>query len=506
MEEWIVFRVLSLVFTWPVLTAMVVGILLGILVGALPGLTATMGVALLIPLTIGMDPAPAILMLMAIYGAAIYGGSIPAILLHTPGTPAAAATALDGYPLALQGKAASTLCVVTLTSTIGGLISGFALLLLAPPLSVWALKFGPPEYFLLACFGLTALASLASGSMLKGLIAGAFGLLLGSVGVDIMTGFARYHFGLVVLIGGLPLIPVLIGLFALSEVLMISETAHDKKPSSLFVKGWGILSALSDITKDKMNVLRSSIIGIIVGVLPGTGADIASWIAYGEARRFSKHPERFGKGAIGGVIASEVANNAATAATMVPALTLGIPGGAAAAVILGALLIQGLRPGRELFTVHAEMTYTVMVGFIFAKIFMGIIGLLIVPHMAHITRVPRGIVAPLVVALCVVGSFAIAYQMYDVWIMLIFGLLGYLMRKFGFPPAATVLGLILGPIAELGLRQSLVLGEGALLAYFFGRPISVVLMALIIISLLLPLIRRKRIGQSSEPGIGAIIE
>ncbi len=500
MEEWMVFQVLPNVFSLPILAVMVVGVVLGIVVGALPGLTATMGVAMLLPITFGMDPTAAILMLMAIYGAAIYGGCIPAILLHTPGTPASAASSLDGYPCALQGKAAPILTVVTLVSSFGGIISGFALLLLAPPLSEWALKFGPPEYFLLACFGLTVIASLATESMLKSLIAGLFGLLLASVGMDIMTGVPRYHFGLMALIGGLPLIPVLIGLFALSQVLIISETARDKKISPLFVKGWGIRSALSDIMKAKKVSIMSAIIGVIIGILPGAGADIGSWISYSEAKRSSKHPERFGKGAVEGVIASETANNAATGATLIPALTLGIPGGAAAAVIMGGLMIHGLRPGRELFTVHAEITYTVIVGFIFAKILMGFIGLLMVPYLARITHVPVGIVAPIVVALCLVGSFALANQMYDVWIMIIFGLLGYIMRKFGFPPAATVLGLVLGPIAELGLRQSLVLGEGALLAYFFGRPISVVLMALIIISLLLPLIRRKRIGQSSEPG------
>jgi putative tricarboxylic transport membrane protein len=329
--------------------------------------------------------------------------------------------------------------------------------------------------------------------MLKGLIAGAFGLLLGSVGVDVMTGFARYHFGLMPLLGGFPLIPVLIGLFALSEVLMMSETARDKTPRPPLVKGWDFLSALRALAKAKMTIIRSAIIGVFVGILPGAGADIGSWVSYNEARRFSRHSEKFGKGEIEGVIASETANNAATGATVIPLLTLGIPGGPAAAVILGGLLIQGLRPGRELFTVHAEMMYTVIAGFIFANILMGIIGLPIVPALTRITRVPVGIVAPLVVALCVVGSFAVANQMYDVWIMIGFGLVGYLMRKFGFPPAATVLGFILGPIAELGLRQSLVLGEGRLLAYFFGRPISVVLMALIIISLLSPLFIRKAI-------------
>lgn len=494
MEEWMVFQVLLKVFSLPVLGAMVIGVLFGILVGALPGLTATMGVALLLPLTFDMEPAPALLMLMAIYTSAIYGGAIPAILLHTPGTPASAATALDGYPLALQGKAAPTLCIVTLASVFGGLVSAIVLLLLTPPLSVFSLKFGPPEYFLLACFGLTIIASLATEAMLKGLIAGLFGLLLGTVGMDIMTGFARYHFGTLALIGGLPLIPVMIGLFALSQVLVMSEIAH-KKTSHVFVKGWGMRSALSDLIKAKINLIRSSIIGVIVGVLPGAGADIASWVGYNEAKRFSKHPEKFGKGAIDGVIASETANNAVTGAAMVPLLTLGIPGSSVAAVILGGLMIQGLRPGRELFTVHAEVTYTVMVGFIFANILMGIIGLLIVPHLSHITRLPVGVVAPLVVALCVIGSFALSNQMFDVWIMLSFGFLGYFMRKFGFPPAPVVLGLILGPMAELGLRQSLILGEGALLSYFFGRPISVTLMALIISAVVLPFVIKKKLVQ-----------
>jgi putative tricarboxylic transport membrane protein len=334
--------------------------------------------------------------------------------------------------------------------------------------------------------------------LLKGLIAGLFGLLLGTVGVDVMTGFARYHFGIPALLGGVPLIPALIGLFALSEVMMMSESAR-RMAEPARIKGWGIKLALSDIIGSKINLIRSSIIGSWIGILPGAGADIASWVSYSEAKRFSKQSAKFGKGAIDGVIASETANNAATGGTLVPMLALGIPGGPVAAVLLGALLIQGLRPGRELFTVHAEMTYTFMVGFIVANILMGILGLLIMPRLAFITRAPVSVVAPIIVALCVVGSFAIANHMYDVWLMLLFGVLGYFMRKAEFPPAAVILGLVLGPIAELGLRQSLVLGgEGlALASYFFGRPISVVLMALITGSVLLPFILRKKVGPSN---------
>lgn len=500
MDGCMISQVLPLVFSWPILAAMLFGVVFGILVGALPGLTATMGIAILLPLTFGMEPAPALLMLMAIYKSAIYGGSVSAIMLHTPGTPASAATALDGYPLALQGKAASTISTATISSVIGSLVSGVALLLLAPPLSNFALKFGPPEYFLLAVFGMTVIASLASGGLIKGLLAALFGLLLGTVGVDVMTGFARYHFGAMALLGGVPLIPALIGLFALSQVMMISESTH-RTASQLHAKGWGIRLALSDLMRSKINLIRSSILGVVIGILPGAGGDIASWVGYSEAKRFSKHPEKFGKGAIEGVIASETANNAVTGATLIPMLTLGIPGGAAAAVLLGALMIQGLRPGRELFTVHAEMMYTVMIGFIVASILMGIVGLAIMPRLAFITRVPVSIVAPIVAALCVIGSFAMRNHMYDVWIMLFFGVLGYFMRKSGFPPAAVVLGLILGPIAELGLRQSLVLGgEGLdLVGYFFGRPISIVLMILIIGSLLLPFILKKKVGPSDSP-------
>lgn len=497
MDEWMALQVLPLVFTWTNLAAMSMGVLFGMLVGVLPGLTATMGVALLLPATFGMGPVPALLMLLGIYKGAIYGGCVSAILLHTPGTPASAATALDGYPLAMQGKAAETISVATLCSAIGGVASGFALLLLAPPLAEFALRFGPPERFLVAIFGLTVIATLASGGLLKGLIAGLFGLLLGTVGVDVMTGFARYHFGVLALLGGVPLIPALIGLFALSQVMVLSESTH-QAASQLHTKGWGIVSALSDVIGAKINLIRSSIIGVIIGILPGAGSDIASWVSYGEAKRFSKQPEKFGQSAIEGVIASETANNAATGATLIPLLTLGIPGGAVAAVILGGMMIQGLRPGRELFTVHAETTYTIMVGFIVANILMGIIGLLIMPRLAFITRIPASTVAPIVVALCVIGSFAMRNHLSDVWIMLFFGILGYFMRKAGFPPAAVVLGLILGPIAELGFRQSLVLGgEGLdLMSYFFGRPICVVLMILIIGSLLLPFILKKKVRPS----------
>lgn len=474
-----------------VLLALLVGVVGGIIIGALPGLSATMGVALLIPLTFGMDPVAGLTMLTAIYTSAVYGGSISAILIHTPGTPASAATALDGYQMTLQGKGLKALGVSTISSMIGGLLSAFALLLLAPPLALISLKFNAPEYFLMAVFGLTVIASLAQDSMIKGLASGCFGLLVGTVGVDIMTGFPRYTFGFSALEGGISLVPAMIGLFSLSQVMIQVEKMHEKGELVIGELKGSVLLTWQEFKSIWNTIWRSSIIGILIGILPGAGGDIASWVSYNEAKRFSKTPEKFGTGHMEGIAASEASNNAVTGGAIIPLLTLGIPGSATTAVLLGGLLIQGLLPGHELFEKHANITYAVIVGFIIANILMGLVGLAIARYVVKVSTIPSGILAPIIVVLSVVGSYAINNSMFDVYIMVVFGFIGYFMRKTGYVTAAVVLAMILGSMAEQGFRQSLVLSKGNMLAYYFSRPISIVIMVLIVLGLLSPILMKK---------------
>lgn len=481
-------EVIRNLMTLEVLVAMLVGVIGGIIVGALPGLSATMAVALLIPITFGMSPIAGLTMLTAIYTSAVYGGSISAILLHTPGTPASAATALDGYELTKKGQGLKALGVATIGSMFGGFVSAVMLLFLAPPLSLISLKFYAPEYFLIAIFGLTIIGSLSAGNMVKGLASGVFGLALALVGLDILTGFPRFTFGNTNLESGISLVPALIGLFSLSQVLILVEEMHVKKQKFRGDLKGSVLPSWKELKNISPTMIKSSIIGVFVGILPGAGGDIGSWVSYNEAKRASKDPGKFGKGSIEGVAASETANNAVTGGAMIPLLILGIPGSAATAVLLGGFVIQGLVPGRELFTINAGITYSVIIGFVIANILMGIAGLLMAKYVVRVTEVPNGIVAPIIVVLSVVGSYAINNNVFDVYLMIGFGLLGYFMRKFNFPTAPVVLAIILGPMAEKGFRQSLVLAQGEVISYYLTRPLSVILIVLTLLALLTPLI------------------
>lgn len=486
-------------FSFQTLLALSASVVGGMIVGALPGLSAVMGIALLIPFTFGIPPATGIMMLMAVYTSAVYGGSIAAILLHTPGTPASAATALDGYQLTLQGKGGQAIRVSTIASAIGGVVSAIALLTIAPPLSRLSLRFGPPEYFLLAVFGLTIIGSLTSGSLIKGLAAGAIGLFFGSVGVDLSVGIPRFTLGMYQLEGGISLIPAMIGLFSLSQILSLSETREETGVPVLPAGSDASLSRLlpsfaqlkSELRSTWVTIARSSVIGVLVGILPGAGGDIGSWMGYNEAKRFSKHPEEFGKGSIDGIAGSEAANNAVTGAAMIPMFTLGIPGSAAAAVLLGGLMIHGLIPGRALFTTHARITYTAMFGLLLANVLLGIIGLLVAKYMVLVTKVAKRTVVAAVVTLCAVGAYAIGNNIFDVWIMLFFGGLGYLFRKYNYHPAPIVLGMILGPMAETRFTQTMQLARGNLVGYVMARPISVVLMVLVVLSIAGPLLAER---------------
>lgn len=494
----ILFDVVQHLFTLEAIVGLVVGVIGGMVVGSLPGLSATMAVALLIPLTFGMSPIAGLVMLTGLYTSAVYGGSISAILLHTPGTPSSAATALDGYELTKQGRGLEAIGISTISSMIGGVLSALALLFLAPPLSLISLKFSAPEYFLIAVFGLTIIASLASDSTIKGLLSGVFGLLIGMIGTDILTGFPRFTFGFSQLESGISLVPAMIGLFSLSQVMSQLEKIKETKKNKIEKIQGKVLPSWNDFKKICPTVLISSVIGLFVGMLPGAGGDIGSWVGYNEAKRLSKNPEKFGKGCIEGVAAPEAANNAVTGGALIPLFVLGIPGSAVTAVLLGGLMIQGLVPGRELFTVHATTTYSVIIGLIFANILMGIIGLLAAKHIVKVTNISSLILIPIIVVFSLVGSYAINNSMFDVYVMIIFGVIGYMMKKTGFHPAPVVLAIILGPLAEGGLRRSMVMAKGNLALYLIQRPICIILMIMIIMSVLSPIIIKYKKKRKKE--------
>lgn len=462
---------------------------LGIIIGALPGLTAAMGVALLIPITFGMSPSTGLITLAGVYCGAIFGGSISAILINTPGTPAAAATVIEGYQLTLKGKAGKALGTAVIASFIGGILSSIPLYLFSPPLAKLALKFGPAEYFWLSIFGLTIIAGVSSKSIIKGLISGALGLMLSTIGMDPMLGVPRFTFGSPYLISGLPITATLIGLFSMSQVLILAEEKIVSGRKFVEFEDKVMLSK-DEIKKIMPTCLRSTVIGSIIGILPGAGATIASFIGYNEAKRFSKNKDEFGKGAIEGVAGAEAANNAVTGGSLIPTLTLGIPGESVTAVLLGGLIIQGLQPGPDLFTVHGKITYTFFAGFIVVNIFMLILGLFGSKIFARISLVPDNILIPLIFSLCTVGSYAINNQLADVWIMFAFGIFGYFVRKLDLNPAAIILALILGPIGETGLRRALILSHGSI-GILFSSVISKVLILLSIFSLFSPFLMER---------------
>ncbi len=462
-----------------VLLTITTGTVVGIIVGAMPGLTATMAVALLIPVTFGMPPLHGLSLMGGVYCGGMYGGAISAILLSTPGTPAAAATSFDGYPMARQGKGGTALAIAAWASFWGGIISTFALLLMAPTLAHFSLRFGPPEYFVLAIMGLSSIVTLTKGSMVKGLIAGFLGLVVATVGMDPLSGYMRFTFGQVDLYDGVPFMPALIGLFSISQILDL--TAETRIAEGL--DG----TSLSSIKRSKLpkglggTIVQGGIIGTIVGMLPGAGATISAFISYNFAKQGSKDPETFGKGNPKGVAASESANNGCVGGSIIPLLTLGIPGNSVAAALMGGLMIQGLIPGPELFTRYGTLTYGFILSLFLANLVFLVLGLYLAPYFARVTSTPNALLIPGIVILSAIGSNAINNNMFDVWLMLGFGIAGYFLEKGGFSTGALVLGLILGPIAELGFGQSLILSQGSPLI-FFDRPLCI---ALWIITLLL---------------------
>jgi len=476
---------LEILAQWQNFLIIPLGLAIGIVVGAIPGLTSDLGIILCIPLTYGMDPTMAILMLLAIYCGGTYGGSITAILINTPGTSANAATLFDGYPMTVKGQAFKALQMALFASTIGGLISAFALLFLAPQIAKITLLFGPAEYFALAVFGLSVIAGVSNNSIFKGLIGACIGLFIATVGVDNISGTTRFIFGQNKLMAGIDLIIALIGLFAISEIMMKSQ--YDPKKDHKTISASAITK--DKITKDEYRrcwkpIGIGSLIGVIIGATPGTGGGLAAFISYNQVKQGSTHPETFGKGEIEGVAASEAANNGACGATMIPMLTLGVPGDGATAILMGAFMLHGMVPGPSLFAEQGNILYAIMLGLIVVNVFMYIIGSGFTRFYAHITRIPYEILAPIVMTFCIAGAYSTNNRIYDIYIILIFGIIAYFLRRMDFQLVPILLGIVLGPLAEKNFRRAMVISKGSF-DIFFTRPISCAFIVIAIGSILL---------------------
>ncbi len=482
----------SAILTVKTIFLIALGVVVGIIFGAIPGLTATMAVALVLPITYGLGPVQGMAVLLALYIGGISGGLIAAVLIKIPGTPSSIATTFDGSPMAERGEAGRALGIGVFFSFLGGMIGFIALFFIAPPLAKIALKFSPMEYFAIALFSLTMIASLSGKSLSKGLVAGLVGVLLACVGNAPIDAFPRFTYGIYSLEAGFNLLPALIGLFAVSEIMKTAEadvSMKDVKVANFSIKGFGV--SLKEFKEQFVNMVRSSVIGTGIGILPGVGSGISNIIAYLAARNSSKHPEKFGTGCIDGLVASESSNNATIGGALVPLLTLGIPGDTVTAMLLGGLMIHGIAPGPLLFQTNGDIVYSIFAVLIVGNVFMLIAEYFGMRMFVRLLRIPKHYLLPAIIALCVVGSYGVNNRIFDVATILIFGSLGYVMSKFNYPLPPIILGFILGPIAETNLRRGLMYTEGDFLP-FLTRPIAAGFLLIGLYSAVSTVIKNKR--------------
>lgn len=464
-----------------------IGTFVGIVFGAIPGLTATMAIAMFLPVTYGMVAAQGQATLISLYIGGISGGLISAILLNIPGTPASMATCLDGRPLALHGQAGKALGTGIVFSFLGTMLSLLALIAISPVLADIAIKFGPWEYFSITIFSLTLIITLSGEDLVKGLMTGILGLIFATVGLAPIDSVARYTFGTTELKGGFDILTVLVGVFAIPEILIAAENAHKKKKGDLSaitdfkIKGFGISGRefLSQIG----NMIRSAAIGIGLGILPGIGSGTSNMLSYSVAKNQSKHPEKFGTGIIDGVVASETANNATIGGTIIPLLTLGIPGDSTSALLLGALIMKGVQPGPLIFQQNGQVVYAIYAAMALSSVFMLLIMLVGIKGFVKILKIPQHLLLPLVFVLCMVGAYGTNNRVFDCWALIFFGFVGYLLRKGDYPMTPLILGFVLGPIMELNFRRSLSYSNGSYLA-FFTHPISCAFLVIAIFSII----------------------
>jgi len=465
----------SAIFTPYNLWMAVVGCFFGTIVGILPGLGPSATIAMLLPFTFGMNATPAMIMLCALYYGAKFGGSTTSILINVPGENASVVTTFDGYQMALQGRAGSALGISAIGSFVGGILGTFGLIFVAVPLAEFSLKFGPAEYFSLIVMGLLTIVFVGGKSIPKSLISGVFGLALGTIGSDVVQGAPRFVYGVAELMDGISFVVVVMGVFGIGEVLVSAE--EHMKMDSIKVPFSKLWPSLSDLFQSRWAMLRGTIIGFIIGVLPGAGSTIASFISYGVEKSTSKHPERFGKGAIEGVAGPETANNASCSGEMVPLLGLGIPGSGSTAVMLGALMIYGLRPGPMLFKTNPDFVWTLIASLFVGNVILLIMNLPLVPLFAYTLRLSYSFLYPAIILVCMTGVYSVNSNVFDVWAMLIFGILGYFMKKYDIPGAPMIIGLVLGPLLEHSLYKALALAHGDV-TVFIIRPISAILLGI----------------------------
>lgn len=456
------------------------GTILGLIFGSIPGLTATMAVAICLPITYGMHPVAGMSLLMGLYIGGVSGGLIPAILLKLPGTPSSIATTFDGYPMAQKGQAGKAFSFAILSSFFGGLISLILLIMVAPPLGQFALKFGPYEYFAIVVFSLTLIASLSGDSLAKGLLAGLMGIGFAMVGSAPIDAFPRFTFGFSDLDAGFDLMPLLIGLFAVSEILLVAEKKGFQK-LKYDLKKISYKVPLKEYLAEKWNFVRSCAIGIGIGILPGIGGGTANLIAYAAAKNASKNPKEYGTGVPGGIVASETSNNAAVGGALIPLVSLGIPGDTVTAMLLGGLILHGLQPGPLLFQNNGDVVYGIFAALLIANIFMALLLFLGMRGFIKLLSIPQYILLPIIFALCVVGAYGVNNRMFDVYALLFFGVVGYLMSKAKIPLTPLVLGFILGPLLETNLRRGLMLSQGDFTP-FFTEPIAATFLIITVIS------------------------
>jgi len=469
-----------------------IGVFIGTLVGVLPGIGPVGAMSLLLPITFGLTPVSAIIMLAGIYYGSMYGGSTTSILVKIPGEAASVVTTLDGYQMALQGRAGPALGIAALGSFIAGTFGLVGLIFLATPLAEFAVKFGPAEYFSLMCLGLSVLLYLTQGSILRGLAMAGLGVFLSLVGQDIITGKARFTFGLGGLLDGVGLIPVVMGLFGISEILLNLEKVQERNVTHPVVRN--LLPTREDWRKSAKPIGRGTLVGFFLGILPGGGAVIASFVSYALEKKFSRHPERFGTGMIEGVAAPEAANNSASSGAFVPLFSLGIPANVVMALLLGALLIHGVQPGPLILSQHPEIFWGTVASMYLGNIMLVALNLPLIGIWVKILKVPYRTLFPLILLFCLIGSYSVGMNVFDIYVMLIFGMAGYLFRKWNYEPAPLVLAFVLGPMLEQNLRQSLLISEGSL-TIFLSRPLSatsLVIALLLLLSAIIPSLGKRR--------------
>ncbi|AOT72080.1 tripartite tricarboxylate transporter permease [Geosporobacter ferrireducens] len=483
-----------MILSQPATLAIIFGtVVIGIIFGAIPGLSATMAIAMCLPITYGMSSINGIAAMIGLYIGGISGGLISAILLNMPGTPSSIATCFDGRPMALKGEAGKALGTGIVFSFLGTIISIFALVTIAPPLAEMAIKFGPFEYFSVTIFALSLIITLTGKSLVKGLMMGVFGIMLSTVGLAPVDNVARYTFGIIQFKSGFDILTVLVGLYAISEIFENANNTtvlnRSQIESNVKIKGFGF--SMKEFTGQIVNLIRSTAIGIAIGILPGIGGGTSNILAYTAAKNQSREPEKFGTGIMDGVVASEAANNATVGGAIIPLLTLGIPGDSVTAMMLGGLIIHGITPGPLIFQQNGQMVYAIFAAMIVASIAMLITEFLGLRIFVKILRVPKHILLPLIFVLCAVGAFGLNSRVFDIWATLIFGIIGYLLLKFGFPLPPLILGFILGRTMEINLRRGLMYSNGDFLE-FFRQPISLIFILLTVLSLLLSVRKLKK--------------